>query len=186
MAKKQLTPKSIFLAAVAFLVTAGILFGGEVLAERLLKENPLQQWAGAVPEIKEFALQADGGKLLLHLQMNKSENLRKTLEPFIREIRERKNKELAGIIIESPCSERLQEVYYELSFVLEEARISGKYQDLYAKLRELEAKHEGDFKVFIGEEFFFVQLAKGDDLYYQAVSRFCPVNAGEDGKVVFQ
>ena len=46
MAKKQLTPKSIFLAAVAFLVTAGILFGGEVLAERLLKENPLQQGPG--------------------------------------------------------------------------------------------------------------------------------------------
>lgn len=185
MAKKQLTPKRIFITIMAFIVTAGILFGGEVLAERLLKENPLQQWADAAPEIEEFALKADGEKLVLHLQMNETEDLRKTLEPFIREIRERKNKNIAGIIIESPRSERLKDVYYELSFVLEEARISGNYQDLYAKLRELEVKLEGDFKVFIGEEFFFVQLVKDDDLYYQAVSRFCSVNAEEDRKVVF-
>jgi len=185
MAKKKWTAKRIFVMIVAFIVMAGILFGGEVLAKRLLQENPLQQWADAAPEIEEFVLTTEGEKLVLTLQLNETEDLRKALGPFIREIRERKNRNIAEIIIETPRSEGLKDVYYELSFVLEEARISGNYQELYAKLQELEARHEGDFKVFIGEEFIFVQLAKGEDLYYQAVSRFFPVNAGEERKVVF-
>ena len=52
-----------------------------------------------------------------------------------------------------------------------------------AQAIELEEKYGGDFKVFIGEEFFFVQLVKNDLLYYQAVPRFARRGTGEGGMI---
>ncbi|NLY88316.1 MAG: hypothetical protein GX085_01670 [Firmicutes bacterium] len=181
MPQKKWTIKRIFLIGVAFIITACLLFGGEALAKYFLKDSPLQQWAEAVPEIKEFTLQRKGE--VLHLRLEKTEDLRSTLEPFLREIRERTKGDIREVVIETPQAPELAPVYYELSFILEEARVSGNYQALYEKLQELEAKYRGDFKVFIGEEFIFVQLAKNDLLYYQAVSRFSPLRIRE-GEVI--
>ena len=175
------TFRKFFLIGVAFLLTTGLLFGGEALAEYFLQDTPLQQWAEAVPEIKDFTLTGKGE--VLHLRLEKTDDLRRTLEPFLREIREKRKGDLAQVIIETPQAPELAPVYYELSFTLEEARVSGNYQALYEKLQELEEKYNGDFKVLIGEEFFFVQLVKNDHLYYQAVPRFSPRCTGEGGVI---
>lgn len=177
MPQKKWTFKKFLLIGVAFIVTTGLLFGGETLAKHFFKDNPLQEWADAVPEIKDFELQGKGENL--HVQLGKTDNLRNTLEPFLREIRERTKEDITEILIESPQAPELAPIYYELSFTLEEARVSGNYQALYTKLQELENEYKGDFKVFIGEEFIFVQLAKDDNLYYQAAPRFTRVYTGE-------
>ena len=84
---------------------------------------------------------------VLHLRLEKTDDLRRTLEPFLREIREKRQGDLAQVIIETPQAPELAPVYYELIFTLEEARVSGNYQALYEKLQELEEKYNGDFKV---------------------------------------
>ena len=181
MPQKHWTLQKFFLIGAAFIITTGLFFGGEALAEYFFKDSPLQQWAEAVPEINELTLLGKGE--VLRVRLEKTNDLRKTLESFLREIREKRKGEIREVIIESPQAPELTPVYYELSFTLEEARVSGNYQALYEKLRELEEKYRGDFKVFIGEEFFFVQLAKDDLLYYQAVPRFSRWGAGE-GEVI--
>lgn len=180
MPQKQGTWQRFFLIGVAFLITAGLLFGGEALAEYFFRESPLKQWAEAVPGINDFTLEGKG--TVLRLRLEKTGDLRGTLEPFLRKIREKTN-DIEEVIIETPQAPELAPVYYELSFTLEEARVSGNYQALYEKLRELEEKYGGDFKVFIGEEFFFVQLVKNDLLYYQAVPRFARRGTGEGGMI---
>jgi hypothetical protein len=181
MPQKKWTPKKLFLIGVAFIVTTSLLFGGEALAKYFLKDSPLQQLAEAVPEIKDFTLQGKGE--VLHLRLEKTDDLRSTLEPFLRKVQEKTKGDVTKVIIETPQAPELAPVYYELSFTLEEARVSGNYQALYEKLQELEEKYKGDFKVFIGEEFIFVQLAKSDLLYYQAVPRFSRWRTGE-GEVI--
>jgi len=54
MPQKHWTLQKFFLIGAAFIITTGLLFGGEALAEYFFKDSPLQQWAEAVPEIKEF------------------------------------------------------------------------------------------------------------------------------------
>ena len=132
----------------------------------------------AVPEIKDYTCRKRED-----FSPVERPDLRRTLEPFLREIREKRKGDLTQVIIESPQAPELAPVYYELSFTLEEARVSGNYQALYTKLQELEEKYKGNFKVLIGEEFFFVQLVKNDHLYYQAVPRFSPRGTGEGGVI---
>ena len=50
MPQKQWTFKKFFLIGVGFLLTTGLLFGGEALAEYFLQDSPLKQWVEAVPE----------------------------------------------------------------------------------------------------------------------------------------
>ena len=60
MPQKHWTLQKFFLIGAAFIITTGLLFGGEALAEYFFKDSPLQQWAEAVPEIKEFTLLGKG------------------------------------------------------------------------------------------------------------------------------
>lgn len=175
MFQKNRSLKQAALVVVIFVLTAGVLFGGESLLKRFFERNPLAQRAESIKEIKKYELREESDGLYLSLHMDEVDNLRETLEPFIREIQEIKHKKVSRIEVITPGSEDLKEVYYELSFPLEEARVSGSYSELLTSLRTLEEKYQGEFRIYIGDEFFYIQLEKEDKLFYSVTPRYASV-----------
>jgi len=176
MSRKQNKVKQIILIGIIFAVTTGLLFGGERLAELFFERNPLNTKADSIQEITEYKINEDqaSGELILTLRLSDLDNLQATVEPFLKEVEKVKGRKITKVEVESPLAPELQEAFYELSFSLEEARTTGKYKSLFTDLREMEEKNQGQYRVFIGRDFFYVQLKQGGGRYYAVVSREGP------------
>lgn len=176
MSRKYWSLKKILFITLVFLITTGLLFGGERLAERLFKRNPLQRWVDSVPEVKNFQLQERGQEIdvLIKLDEKNVDNLQETLEPFIRQIQQvKKHKKIAEVIIENQSGGELKEVYYKLSFALEEAKQTGEYSVLYETLQSLQDEEgDGEFRVYLGNNFYYIQLKKQNHAYFKVISRY--------------
>lgn len=173
MFHKKKRIKQIIFGVLIFLATTGVLFAGERLAEGFLHRNPLQKEAKMIPEITDYQLIEDQstGELCLVLSLSGVDNLQETVEPFIKKVERIKGRRVKQVEVKSPSTPELRDVYYELSFLLEEARISGRYQTLFTGLREMQREAGDRFRVYIGQQFLFVQLERGAGHYYAVLPK---------------
>ncbi|HHT05386.1 MAG TPA: hypothetical protein GXZ97_03865 [Hydrogenispora sp.] len=174
MSRKNWSLRQIIIVALVFLFTSGLLFGGGFLYEKLFQRNPLQRWVKTSPAITEFQLKEDkaGLRLELTLDPKQVDNLQAVLEPFLQEVVTRKQQPVQEVRIVNEPSPELAEVYYQLSFALAEAQATGEYNTLYEVLQALQAEAgAGDFRVYLGADYLYVQLKKGKESYFSVVPR---------------
>ncbi|HHW13287.1 MAG TPA: hypothetical protein GXX33_09845 [Firmicutes bacterium] len=174
MSRKNWSLRQIFIIALVGLLTSGLLFGGGFLYEKFFQRNPLQKWVKTNPAITGFQLQEQKAGLCLELTLDpqKVDNLQAILEPFIREVVSRKQRPVHEVRIANEPSPELAEVYYQLSFALAEAQATGEYNTLYGVLQSLQAAAgEADFRVYLGTDYLYVQLKKGNESYFSVVPR---------------
>ncbi|HHT48382.1 MAG TPA: hypothetical protein GXZ98_03700 [Firmicutes bacterium] len=174
MSRKYWSLSTILVIAIVFFITTGLLFGGGFLYEKIFRRNPLQKWVRTNPAVIDFQLQEqrEGLSLELKLDPDQVENLQTLLEPFLREVLARKGKAVTEVRIVNEPSPALRDIYYQLSFALEEAKATGEYNTLYQVLQGLQAKTgEADFRVYLGTDFLYVQLRQGKDSLYAVLPR---------------
>ncbi|NLW59883.1 MAG: hypothetical protein GX073_06020 [Firmicutes bacterium] len=174
MSRKYWSLRSIIFVMGVFSLTAGLLFGGGFLYEKIFQRNPLEKWIRSNPAVNAFQLQEQGEGVSLELKLNpeRVDNLQTLLEPFLREVLARKGKAVTKVSIANEPSPALAEIYYKLSFALEEAKATGEYNTLYEVLQTLQAEAgEADFRVYLGADFLYVQLKQGKDAYFTVLPR---------------
>ena len=174
MSRKNWSLRQIIIVALAFFLTSGLLFGGGFLYEKLFQRNPLQKWVKNSPAITDFHLQERkaGLRLELTLDPEQVDNLQVILEPFLHEVMVRKQRPVQEVRIANKPSPELAEVYYQLSFALAEAQATGEYNTLYEVLQSLQAEAgEADFRVYLGADYLYVQLKKGNESCFSVVPR---------------
>ncbi|NLM37713.1 MAG: hypothetical protein GX202_06270 [Firmicutes bacterium] len=174
MSRKNWSLRQIIIVTLVGLLTSGLLFGGGFLYEKIFQRNPLQKWVKTSPAITGFQLQEQKAGLRLELTLDSAQvnNLQAILEPFLREVVTRKQRPVYEVRIANEPSTELAEVYYQLSFALAEAQATGEYNTLYEALQTLQAEAgEADFRVYLGTDYLYVQLKKGNDSYFSVVPR---------------
>lgn len=171
---KSWSLRSILCATLFFSLTTGLLFGGGFLYKKIFQRNPLAKLVRESPAVQAFQLQEQGEGLNLELKLDpeKVDNLQTLLEPLLGEVLARKGKAVTKVSIVNAPSPVLAEIYYQLSFALEEAKATGDYTNLYAVLQTLEAgAEEADFRVYLGADFLYVQLKQGKEAYFAVLPR---------------
>jgi hypothetical protein len=166
---------------VVFALTTGLLFGGRFLYEKFFQRHPLQKWVRTNPAITSYELKEEGAGLRLELELKPAEveNLQEILEPFLREVLARKGQPITEILIANKPAPQLAEVYYKLSFALEEAQLTGEYNTLYEVLQDLQREAgEADFRIYLGTDFLYVQLRKENENYFRVLPRNKGVQRG--------
>jgi hypothetical protein len=174
------------IVVVAFVITTGFLFGGRFLYEKLFQRHPLQKWVRTNSAITSYELKEEGTGLCLELELKPTqvENLQEILEPFLREVLVRKGQPVTEILIANESAPELAEVYYKLSFALEEARLTGEYYALYEVLQDLQQEAgEADFRIYLGTDFLYVQLTKEKEKYFRVLPRDEMVQRGSAATV---
>ncbi len=183
MSRKHWSLRSIIIVTGVFFLTSGLLFGGGFLYEKIFQRDPLQKWVRSNPAVSAFQLQEQGEGLSLELKLDPEQvnNLQALLEPILREVLARKGKAVTKVSILNEPSPALAEIYYKLSFALEETKATGEYNTLYEVLQSLQVKaQEADFRVYLGADFLYVQLKQGKDAYFTVLPR----NNGATGLAV--
>jgi len=160
----------IWLALTAFLVTVGVLCGGQIIAAKLKVNDPLLKEIGTVKAIRNFTVKPMEQGLVIDLTLLKTPDLQATLD-FVKDKTEfyHKKKVVAFNIIDH-SDQRLRKLRYELSFYIEEALASGEYVKLKAELDSLAAPGVVS-RVYLSKDFLYLQLEAGHDYLYRAIPR---------------
>lgn len=182
MFKKESKRKRVILAVFAFVVASVLLFGGEMVTKSLLARKSMAK-AAAIPTVEEYKTIKKEKGIELTLSLSEVDNLQETVEPLIDDVQEVMKTKVFRVKVEAPTSKRLAEVYYRLSFFLEEARNSGEYSELLKQVSALEEECQGDFRVYIGEDFFYIQLEDEGDSYYSIIPKYSlAIGSGKGGE----
>ena len=181
MSRKYWSLRRIMIVLVVFALTTGLLFSGRFLYEKFFQRHPLQKWVRTNAAITSYELKEEGKGLRLELELKAAqvENLQEVLEPFLREVLARKGQSVTEIVIANEFSPELAEVYYKLSFALEEAKLTGEYNTLYEVLQDLQRQAgAADFRIYLGTDFLYVQLKMDNENYFRVLPRNEGIQSG--------
>lgn len=160
--------KRIVWGLAAFALTAGLLFGGNALAQRI-KFGSVDRTYWSSQGIEKFETRQEGQDLILEVEAKEIKNQRLTMERLIHLLEKGKGRTINRIIYLSPEALALEPALNKLSFALTEARAMGRYTLLPAVAEALEKEDGVRTTVEIGEEFIFIAMEKDGDRLYRAV-----------------
>lgn len=160
-----------WLVGVAFLATVAILFGGQSINAKMRVENPLKQRMKTIKEVKSFKVEPTGDGLTLKLQLRQSRNIQTVLSRVKQEVEYYHKKPVTVIGITNQPNARLEQLKYELSFYLEEALASGHFVELKSALDAYSKDRGIKAKVYLDDDFIYLQLEEGKNYLYQAMPR---------------
>lgn len=167
--KGRFPMKKIGLGLMAFLLTAGVLFGGYALAQRArFGSIDRKQWQKH--GITNFRTRQEGNELVLEVEATKIGKFRLTMEDLMRQVEKGKNQQISRVKFLKPDGSRLGTAYNRLSFSLAEAQATGRYTLLPAAAELIETEENVQVGIEVGERFVFVRLERGKDRLYRAVS----------------
>ena len=159
-----------WLVLLAFIATVAVLFGGQTLTAKLKVENPLKQRLAKIREIRGYTVNETVNGLKLHLKLDKCRNLQTVLNSAIHEVEFYYKKPVKSVNIADYPDFQLEQTKYQLSFYLEEAVASGHYIQLKSALDSFNRKGI-KARVFLDNDFIYLQLEAGKNYLYQALSR---------------
>lgn len=152
----------------AFVLTAGLLFGGNALAQRV-KSGSIDRKYWKSQGIMKFETRQEGEALTLEVEAKAIKNQRSTMERLIRLVEKGKGRTITRVVYLSPESSALEPAFNALSFALTESRSTGRYTLLPAAAERIEREQGVKTVVEIGEGFIFVAMEKDEERLYRAV-----------------
>ena len=168
MQMKKFGKRQMITLAVAFLATVGVLFGGQALNSKFRVDDPLQHEVMAIRGVQHFKLVPDKDNVRVELKLGKVSNLETILDRINDKVLHYHGKPVTDFQIVSRSDSQLEQARYQLSFYLEEAAVSGRYIQLKDALDAMKGINA---RVYLGQDFIYIQLEQGSHYFYQAVPR---------------
>ncbi|HOJ76725.1 MAG TPA: hypothetical protein PLZ08_10205 [Bacillota bacterium] len=159
----------IWLVVISFILTTGVLFGGQALATKLQVKNPLDQEMAKLNAVEKYTVEAEGDGLRVNLSLKQTKDLNLVMQQVQKNIETFHKKPVRSFNIVARSNPKLEEIRYQLSFYLEEALASGQYIQLMNALESYQPSITA--KVFLNADFVYLQLEDGNNYLYQAIPR---------------
>ena len=165
---KKISKLQIGLVLVAFLATAGLLFGGQALTTKIKVDNPLQHEIKSIKGVQTFSIVTVKDGLQVKLKLKQVQDLQQVLELVKQKVQFYHEKPVTSILIEDHSDQRLREVRYQLSFYLEEAVASGHY----IPLKQALDSYQGVLaRVYFSQDQIYIQLEEGKHYLYEVLPK---------------
>lgn len=166
-----------WLIILAFLITLGILFGGEGLATKFRINDPLNREIKAIKGVNGFKLEQAKNGLVINLKLEKVGDLQSVLERVKQKVQSFQDKPVVGFQIQDHANRILKLSQYQLSFYLEEAAASGRYIQLK---NALDSFRGITARAYLSRDFIYIQMEDGGHYLYQAIPRATPMDTASN------
>jgi hypothetical protein len=174
--KGNLLIRRVLYGLIAFFTTAGLLFGGYALAQRV-KSGPINREDWKSRGVLEFDTRQEGEEFILEVEAGKIDQPRLTLETLISRLERGKGRRITRVLFKAPEVPELEEVYNELAFALAEAQATGRYTLLPTTADRIASKKGVQIGLEVGEDFIFIHLQQGKSRLYRSVRLTAPVGS---------
>ncbi len=175
---KQIKNLQMGLIVLAFLVTLGLLFGGQVLTAKLKVENPLQRDMHQMKAIRDYKVKEDKDGLIVTVKLQKVDDLQKVLDYVKQKVASYYNQPIKNFKIIDRRNHELESLRYQLSFYLEEAVVSGHYIQLKTALESCPGVKA---KAYFSQSSMYLQLEKGQNYLYEVLPNHLQQDKGDRG-----
>ena len=161
---------------IAFLVTAGLLFGGHALAQRV-KSGPIDREDWRSRGVLKFDTRQEGDEFILEVEAGKIDQPRLTLENLISRLEKGKGRRITRVLFNAPEAPELEQVYNELAFTLAEAQATGRYTLLPTAAAQIASQKGVRIGLEVGEDFIFIHLEQGQKSLYRSIKLTAPLGS---------
>ncbi|MGI6037789.1 MAG: hypothetical protein ACOYD6_06130 [Limnochordia bacterium] len=158
------------------LLVLGLLFVGQhVLYQRQVLETLEASFQGIVG-VQGVQLHQGPDRLQVKIQLAPVDNIKQTYGQLVQVARESLTKENWMLVIEDGRNQFLEDVYYDMHFVVAEGIATGRFATMAQRLETLAETLDGH-KFFVDGENVYIHLQKDDAYLYEIVPRL-PVTLG--------
>ena len=163
---KRIKELKVGLVILAFLITIGVLFGGQALTTKVKVDTPLKRDLYSLKDIQSFSVKQEKDGIIISLKLRKVDNLQKVLDFVQQKIALYYGLPVKEFKIADQRNRSLEQARYKLAFYLQEAAVSGHY----IRLKEaLDSFKEVNAKAYVSQNYIYVQLEEGRNYLYEVV-----------------
>ncbi len=173
---KRIKNLQLGLIVLAFLVTIGMLFGGQALTAKLKVENPLEKDLRQQKAIRDYKIKEEKDGLAVTVKLQKVDDLQKVLDYVKQKVASYYNQPIKSFKIIDRRNQELESLRYQLSFYLEEAIVSGHYIQLKTALESCPGVKA---KAYFSQNSMYLQLEKGRNYLYEVLPNHLQPDKGD-------
>lgn len=122
--------------AAAFVVVAGMVFGGQWLVDRYEVQRPLLASARGVDGVRQASVVEENGRTNLVVTMGMTRDFRRSYAELAGLLSATYGAHAGRVVVEDSRTERLERALYEVHFALQEGLSTGRFTSMR---REVEA-----------------------------------------------
>ncbi|VBB05270.1 Hypothetical protein LUCI_0477 [Lucifera butyrica] len=161
-------------AALALLLTLGILYAGQSMWRQQTTTRPLNNALQHIDGVKKVICQDSGqpkNLLTLSVTLDPSANFQKTYvhiqQTAVRFLGNRPFR----IRVEDRSTPELEQIDYRAQYYLQQAIMTGNFPRMADKIQEIASNAGVTAHVYVDSQAIYLQLAQGDNSFYTLVPR---------------
>ncbi|MGI6589020.1 MAG: hypothetical protein ACOX2N_09750 [Peptococcia bacterium] len=163
----------IFIIIVIGIIFFGLLVGGTHFYQKFIYQNPLEKALTKIEGIKVVELKQDKNHLVMELEFNSPEGLRKNFYLLLEQLQEQKINDLEHCLIKiknTSYNEELANFLKEAKLPLYEAINTGHFTALPEQLTVLSQKDKLTYDLEIDKQFIFITVNKGESFAHLVIN----------------
>ncbi|MHB8927722.1 MAG: hypothetical protein ACYC9Q_08710 [Bacillota bacterium] len=159
-------------AVVSLLAGLAVLFGGYYIYHQIGLDRPMVRALKTDPAVQSVRVTDDNQGRHIEVALKPVDNLQETYARLDQTVGRFMKGGRYELKVTDQRDAMLQEAYYRMQFLVEEALTRGNFEEMYDGLQRQAAQRGLDtFKVYVSGRYVFLQLGKGSDYLYAVVPR---------------
>lgn len=159
---------------IALIITVACLYIGQAIWHDYAVDLPLDKTLQGIDGVEKVTWD-DSSKINdsinIYVTLNNTSNLQKTYEEISDKIKNTlKNKKFNLEIMDNRTPE-LEQVYYDIHYYIQKAIVDGDFPLLAEKVREKAGVAGAAAKVYVDDQYIYLQLTKNNSSLYSVVPR---------------
>ncbi|MHB1391574.1 MAG: hypothetical protein ACYCYE_00570 [Clostridia bacterium] len=159
---------------IALIITVAVLYVGQAIWHDYAVDLPLDKTLNGIDGVEKVTWDDSSNindSINIYVTLNNTANLQKTHEEINNKIEKTlKNKEF-NLEIKDNRSLELEQAYYDIHHYIQKAIVDGDFPLLEEKVQEKAGATGAAAKVYVDEQYIYLQLTKNDSSLYAVVSR---------------
>ncbi len=159
---------------IALIMTVAVLYAGQAIWHNYAVNLPLDKTLNGVDGVEKVTWDDSNSisdSINIYVTLNNTANLQKTYEEISKRIEKTLKNKQFNLEIKDTRSLELEQAYYDIHYYIQKAIVDGDFPLLEAKVQENASTTGAAAKVYVDEQYIYLQLAKKDSSLYAVVSR---------------
>ncbi len=161
-------------SCIALIITVAVLYAGQAMWHDYAIDSPLDKTLQGIDGLEKVTWDDSNNindSINIYVTLSNTANLQKTHEEISNKITKTLKNKQYNLEIKDNRSPELEQTYYEIHYYIQKAIVDGDFPLLEEKVREKSRATGAAAKVYVDEQYIYLQLTKNNSSLYAVVSR---------------
>lgn len=152
-----------------FIIGLGIFMIGQYFNHQKRVIEPIYHTFSSIEAVDEVMVEERDSQILVVLSFKNRDQLEKDIRQVL--LTANQISLPIEILVQDNANDRLEEVYHQMHFAVEQAVSNGDFIDLEDRIKQIAAENRVQSRLTVDREYICLQLHEGKNYLYQIISR---------------